>query len=115
VEDIIQLIESLGGLRDATITGLLWQPVGQVLEIEIEDLCAGLAGHPDYPGPVAATFIFSGVTKFEMDVDLADTVVIEDWIFAGDGTPNSVLHVSPGRKIVIACGGIACRKAGIEA
>lgn len=108
VEDIIQLVESLGGLHDARILGLLWQPVSRSLEIEIKDIHINFEGLPEYRGPTKAKFIFSGVSKFDLNVDLADTIYLYDWTFTKDGTPNCELHFAPGGKIVIACSHIEC-------
>ena len=108
MEDIVKFIESLGGLHDAKILGLFWRPVSRSLEIEIKDIYIDFEGLPEYQGPTKAKFIFSGVSKFNLDVDLADYTYLYDWTFTKSGTPNCELHFAPGGKVTIECSRIEC-------
>jgi len=115
MEDIIQLVESLGGLHDAKILGLVWLPVTRSLEIEIKNIYVDFEGLPEFPEyqvPTKAKFVFSDVSRFDLEVDLADSVRIYDWTFAKDGTPNCELHIAPAGTIAVKCSRIDCIREG---
>lgn len=112
-ENIPQLIESLGGLHDATLLKLLWRAADSCLEIEIDDLHANFNGLPEYQGPTKATFVFSQVTGLNLAVDLSTTgLMLYGWKFKKSGVPNyaSEISFSPGGRVVVECGHIECVK-----
>ena len=109
MEDIVQLIESLGGLHDARISALRWMPDTRSLEIEVKDLYSNFDGLPEYEGPTRAKFVFSDVSKAVLEVDFADACIY-DWTFTKSGTPNCIIHFFPGGRITIECGQIECVK-----
>jgi hypothetical protein len=108
MEDVVQLVESLGRLHDAKILELIWRPNARSLEIQIKDIYVDLEGFPEYPGPKAARFVFSRVIKFDLEVNLADSVSLYDWVFAKSGIPHCELFFSPSGKITVECDKIEC-------
>jgi hypothetical protein len=100
-KDIVAFVESLGGLHDATVSQLLWNPVDHRLELEIEDIYFDWEGYPDYPGPTKATFIFSQVKALRIEVDFTVVgLMVYDWKFHTEGTLTfkSDLGFSPGAR-----------------
>lgn len=111
--DIVQFIESLGGLHDATVTEVLWLPIEKRLELGIKDLYWNFEGLPEYQGPTGGRFIFSKVSKFLSEIDLAASgLMIADWLFEYSTKPGyscEILFNSSGR-LLIACSQIECQK-----
>jgi hypothetical protein len=69
--NIIELIDSLGGLHDAVLLQVLWVPQTASLELQIEDLHANSLGFSDYRGPTEGSVKFSSVTKLAVDVEFS--------------------------------------------
>lgn len=110
MESIVQFIESLGGLHDAALLELFWCPATRSLEIEIDDIYSVFEGLPEYQGPTKARFVFSGVSKLNLGVDLVDSPYFYDWIFTKAGTTNCDLLFWPSGKITVECSRIECVK-----
>ena len=111
--DIVQFIESLGELHDATVTEFLWLSLEQRLELGIEDLYWNFERFPEYPGAIPGRFIFSQVSKlYPSDVDLAEggRLMIYDWLFQKAERSNYSCEIlfSPGGRLRIECGQIEC-------
>lgn len=112
-ENIPRLVESLGGLHDATLLKLLWRADEKCVEIEIDDLHANFNGLPEYQGPTKATFVFSQVTRLTVDANLTESgLMLYDWTFEKSGTPDYACEISfsPSGRVSIACGRIECVK-----
>ena len=111
MEGIVQLIESLGDLHDATVTEFLWLPAQLRFELEIEDIYWNFEGEPDYAGPVKGRFIFSEVSNFSLDMDLAEIGMVYEWTFqeAGSIGYKCEIRFAPAGKMNIACQAIECR------
>jgi hypothetical protein len=54
-------IENLGGLHDARVTRISFEPGELRLIVEIDDLHVNFAGLPEHPGARSATIILEGV------------------------------------------------------
>jgi hypothetical protein len=111
-ENIYQLIRSLGGLHDATLLKLLWCAAEKRLEIEIDDLHANFSGLPEYKGPTDAIFIFSNVSRFNIEADLTGKgLMLYDWIFEKSDATNHMCQISfsPSGRMTIHCARIACK------
>jgi hypothetical protein len=112
MEDIVEFVKSLGGLHDSKLLKLVWLLPERRLDLHIKDIWWNSEGHPEYPGPTPAMFVFTDVSKF--DVNVGDFCVvghmIYDWTFQKTGTPNYVSEIafSPGGKIIVECDHIEC-------
>ena len=109
VEDVVQLIQSLGGLHDSEVVSLVWTPAQAEVRMALEDINANFDGLPEYEGPVPAIFVFSGVTDVEWTVDSPDSrLKIYDWdLVPIAGGYRSEVRISPSGKLVIQCAAIA--------
>jgi hypothetical protein len=110
--DIVQLIEALGGLHDAEIVSLIWMPGKAEALMSFDDINSNLEGLPEYQGPIAASFIFSGVAGVEWTVDRPDRRLK---IFEWNVQPNadgfrSEIRISPSGRLIIQCADIARRE-----
>ena len=77
---MIDAIKALEGLHDVILTQLLWRPKENRLELTVRDLYANFRGLPEYKGPTEATFVFTGVRQFDMQVNLCtEGLMIYDW------------------------------------
>lgn len=113
MENIPQFIESLGGLHDAALLKLVWRAAEKRMEIEIDDLHANFGGLPEYQGPTKATFVFSDVTRLNVEADLTESgLMLYDWKFEKSDAPNFACEItfSPSGRVLIGCAGIECVK-----
>jgi hypothetical protein len=114
MQDIAQFIKSLGGLHDAEITKLLWQPESRSLEIKIDDLYANFEGCADYKGPQSAGFVFSQVSKFDVLALSFDEfgVMIYEWTVTTTekSTYLSEIGFCTGGRVLVECGTLECIK-----
>jgi len=99
-------IDSLGGLHDAIIMSLAWSADDRRLRVAVDDVNSNTFGLPEYPGPIGATFVFSGVTRLEVNADLASQgMMVYEWTMSrkGPGTHVSRIALSPGGEVIVEC------------
>lgn len=113
MEDINDLIKSLGSLHDSVLRKLVWRPADNSLDLEMDDLYANFFGLPEYQGPKKGVFIFSEVAHFEVQINLTVTgLMVYDWRLAKSdaGKYKSEILFSPAGRMIIECGQIECVK-----
>jgi hypothetical protein len=111
--NIAEFISELGGLHDAKLTSLAWDPADQRLEIGVDDIYSNFEGLPEYEGPAKAAFIFSGVSKLNISVEdfQAAGLMIYDWNVQKDASGIiSEMKFSPDGSIVAMSAAIECRR-----
>lgn len=99
-------IASLGGLHDAMVTAIEWQPADRRLRIVVDDVHANQRDLPGDPGREGATVTFSGVTRLAVSADLAvEGLTIFEWT-VGRPAPDvyaSQIAFAPGGRMEIDC------------
>ena len=103
-DDIAQVIEALGGLHDARLSGLRWDAAKRRLEVDIDDIYSNSEGLPGYQGPKAGTLAFHAVTRFDVDVPLGGPgLLVFDCTVRGGtaGSWETELAFSPGGRILV--------------
>ena len=110
MENVSDLIESLGALHDARVLELLWRRDERVFEIGIQDLYVDLEGFADYPGLTKARFVLSDVSKLDLDINLTEAGMIYEWTFKRTGPPiyEAEILFSPAGKAILEFGRIEC-------
>ena len=61
----------LGGLHDADITQMSWNPTARLFKIDIDDLNANFDGLPGYQGKKPATLAFAEIENLSVNCDAA--------------------------------------------
>ena len=61
----------LGGLHDADITQMSWDPIARLFKIDIDDLNANFDGLPEYRGKKPATLAFAEIENLSANCDAA--------------------------------------------
>lgn len=70
IDDPVSFMLGLGGLHDADVKRLLWDPVRRLLHLGVDDLHANLAGLPEYPGLKPCTLVFAMVDFLDVRCDV---------------------------------------------
>uniref|UniRef100_UPI00333EF813 hypothetical protein n=1 Tax=Castellaniella defragrans TaxID=75697 RepID=UPI00333EF813 len=63
MNELKSFLERLGGLHDAVVRQLVWEPEARTLRLEIVDLCWNFEGLPEYPGAVPGAIVLRGVDR----------------------------------------------------
>lgn len=70
IDDPADFLSSLGGLHDADVKRVIWDPVARLLHLDVDDLNANFAGLPEYPGLNPGTLVFTRVELFDLRCDV---------------------------------------------
>lgn len=70
IDNPVTFFSGLGGLHDADVERLLWDPVVRVIRLEVDDLNANLVGLPGYPGREPCALVFAGVDLLDLRCDV---------------------------------------------
>lgn len=68
MNELKSFLERMGGLHDAVIRQLVWEPEAKILRFEIEDLYSNFEGLPEYPGAVSGLIELQGVERIGFDI-----------------------------------------------
>ena len=66
--ELDKFIEKTGGLHDASVQQMVWQPEIGLLRIEIEDVYSNFKGMPEYLGPNPGSLEFIGVESLSIEL-----------------------------------------------
>jgi hypothetical protein len=69
MKELKLFLEHMGGLHDAVVRQLIWEPEAKTLRLEIKDLCNNFEGLPEYPGAVPGAIELQGVERIGFDID----------------------------------------------
>lgn len=70
IDDPITFFYELGGLHDADIKLLSWNPITRAVTIVIDDLNSAFEGLTDYIGPFKTKLEFNGIENLTVNFDL---------------------------------------------
>jgi len=109
------LIESLGGLRDAVMSGFRWARAEKTLTLEFEDLSTGLADPLVYTGPEPGDVVFLDSYSVFLTVDpIQEGLMVYEARVVEEGAGFVVVEVKfrPGGTLTVNCGGVEVRAKG---
>jgi hypothetical protein len=109
------LIDSVGGLRDAVMSGFRWARAEGRLVLTFDDLTTGLAESADYQGPEPGEVVFREVFSVFMTVDpVQEGLMVYEARVVEEGEEFVVVEVKfrPGGTLTVNCGGIDLKVEG---
>jgi len=109
------LIESLGGLRDAVMTGFRWARAEKCLALEFEYLSAGLVEPILYTGPEPGEVVFLDIYSMFLTVDpIQDGLMVYEARVVEEGEGFVVVEVKfrPGGTLTVNCSAVEVRAKG---
>jgi hypothetical protein len=99
--DLKSFLERMGGLHDAVVLQLVWEPGARMLRLEIEDLCSNFEGLPEYPGAVPGSIELHEIERIEFDIETTEKRLnIYEFLVEAEGTDKyraSILFWPAGR------------------
>jgi hypothetical protein len=63
-----RFLEALGGLHDATLEWIEWNPSKQTVVLHFDDVLSNFEGSEGYKGPLPGVITLSGVSRCEVEV-----------------------------------------------
>jgi hypothetical protein len=91
---------SLGGLHDAKVASIAWQPITKTLEFVLEDFYSNFLGMPEYPGLRTGRILLQGVSELSMDISSDDKLKIFEFLPSTEDDGYITVLLSPSGKIV---------------
>lgn len=68
IDDPVGYFERLGGMHDADILLVTWDPKEKTICVSLDDLYSNSMGEPDYPGAEPAVIVFRGVVETDINI-----------------------------------------------
>lgn len=107
LKDPSDYFSRLGGLHDADVKRLSWDPLEHLLSIEVDDLNANFVDLPEYSGACPGTVTFAKVCRIDLqfDASTSDCVRIYGLRFSRqqDQGYSATVLLSPGGRIDLSC------------
>jgi hypothetical protein len=94
-----KFLNDLGGLHDAVLTSIVWQPLARSIEFTFDDLYANFRGLPEDPGTHQGRILLRGVSDVLVDVDLSNRLRVFEFLPDEDHPDAVVLALSPSGRI----------------
>lgn len=93
---LVDFLNALGGLHDATVVSINWQAEAKVLELAFDDLYANFRGMPEYPGRRAGVIRLVGLSQLSIDVESRERLRIFEFLPDEHQSDVVVVKFAPG-------------------
>ncbi len=69
LDDPESYFQELGGIHDANIEQIVWEPIERTVSLCVDDLNSNFEGLPSYGGPVRSKFCFRDIEQIQLSCD----------------------------------------------
>lgn len=101
MSDFATYLRRMGGLHDAIVQEIRWNPVDRTVEVKLDDLYSNFEGLPEYPGAESGSIILAGADLLQVDVEGSEPVRVYEVVLENGSDDTVVISFWPGGRMVV--------------
>jgi hypothetical protein len=97
--DFFAFLQKMGGLHDATVQTLRWNPSDQIIELRFDDIYSNFEGLPEYPGCQPAAIVLHGASSVRIDIECNEPLRVFEFLPHEDKQDEVLITFSPSGRV----------------
>lgn len=99
VFEFFEYLRKLGGLHDAIVERLIWDPIKREMEFYFDDIHSNFEGLPEYPGKQPGMIRLRGIRDTRIDIETSERLRVFEFLAKAGESDVVLILFSPSGKI----------------